>query len=364
MRPSRWILVVVGAALLLVGCGIKVSGSATTTRRTLIQTSAQCQSKVTLVVRSRWQLGRGIGPVVVEGDSAWVSMPTTGVVVRLAGAARTTLHLGGTPISLALQPGRLWVALRDADKVVSIDTSTLRQLTTSVISVPVSVITGPLGVWALSLDTAALYQIDAQNGIISVPADSPTANPTEMVLSGEELWVLGAGEQGLAPFNTKLGRIVRAGFDLPDQSMSGLSASSQAIWTGEPRSHAVIRVDARSGAVHQFPAPADMRPTATAISECGLWVAGPAGDVDLLNPQSGAPLAAPLHVGSAVAAVASSGSEAWVTDPLDGDLLRIEARQVSTLPSVKGSKKSRGQDLLSNDRATGKSQPHALLQRH
>lgn len=327
IRQLCWIVVVIGAALLLVDCGASGDGSAARTHTALIDSKAQCPSNVKFVVLSRWHLGRGIGPVVVEGGSVWVSMPRAGVVVRLTGAVRTTLHLGGTPISLALQPGRLWVALRDADKVVSIDTSTLRQRTASSLSVPVSVIAGPFGVWALSLDAAALYQIDAQTGIISVPADSPTANPVEMTLSGEELWVLGAGEQGLAPFNAKLGRIVRVGFDLPGQSMSGLSASSQAIWVGEPKAHSVIRVDARSGAVHQFSAPANMRPTVTAIGECGLWVAGPTGDIDLLDPQSGASLAAPLHVGSAIAAVASSGSEAWVTDPVDGDLLRIEARQ-------------------------------------
>jgi hypothetical protein len=282
-----------------------------------------CPVRPRLTVRSRWDVGRGVGPIALEGESAWLARPGAGQIIHITVAGRSVIHLGGVPASLAVGPHRLWVAERDGDEVVSIGTRSLAVATRSRVPVPVSVNVGPFGVWALSIDTASLYRIDPLDGVSATPVDSPVADPVDMVAVGEEQWVLGAGEQGLSPVNARLSRVVRAGFDRPGHALSGLSAAGSTIWLAEPGTMTLLRVDSSSVSVRQIHAPAGIRPSATAVGPCGLWVADRKGDLAIVDPQTGAPLAPLLHVGRSVAALAVSGSELWLTDPVDGTLVRV-----------------------------------------
>jgi streptogramin lyase len=312
-------------AALLAGCGGSGSRGPARASGAPSALSAACPRKVRLVVQERESVGAGAGPLAVEGSTAWVARPQAGDIVRVEGSARSVAQLGGAPISLAAAAGKLWVAERDGDRVVSLDGRTLQKDTTTEVPVPVSVVAGPLGVWALSIDTDSLYHLDASSGASAAPFDSPVLSPVEMVAAGEELWVLGAGEQGLSPFNAQLGRIVRAGFNRPHQSLSGLSASAGTIWLGEPSARSLLQVDAGTAAVRRLAAPDGISPTATATGACGLWLADASGDLALVDASTAAPLGPAIHVGRSVAALAASGTGVWVTDPLDGTLLHVTA---------------------------------------
>jgi hypothetical protein len=291
--------------------------------------SQGCSRRVRLTVKTRLEIGHGVGPVAADGSTVWAARPQAGDIIRVTAAGRTVVHLEGTPISLAIGFGRLWVAERDADRVVSIDTRTVVQSTSAGVPLPVSVVTGSLGVWALSLDAGSLYQFDPIRGAGSRPFDSPVAHPSDMVMVGDELWVLGAAEHGLSPFNAKLGRIVRSGLSRPGQPLSGLSAAGGTIWLGEPASRSLLRVEADTVSARQLPAPNGIRPTATAVGACGLWVADETGDLALVDSQTAAPLGPPIHLGRSVAALAPSGTGVWATDPLDGALVRVGIRSTS-----------------------------------
>jgi streptogramin lyase len=280
-----------------------------------------------LAVESRQHIARGIGPLAATPEGVWVADPANGEITRVSAEGRAHARLGGTPISLALGFGRLWVAERDGGRVVTLDPRTLALRTSTGISVPVAVLTGALGPWALSLDTASLYQLSPVTGAtVAHPFDSPVADPSAMVMVGDELWVLGAGEHGLAPFNGRLGRSVRAGFSLPGRALSGLSAAGRTIWLGEPQARALLRVDTRNVAVRVLPAPNQIRPVATAVGACGVWVAGGSGDLAIIDPATGRPLGPSLHLGASLAAVAPAGRGVWVSDPLGGSLIHVEAR--------------------------------------
>jgi hypothetical protein len=272
---------------------------------------------------ARDPVGVGAGPLALEGATVFVANPRTGVLVRIGPAGRRVLTLGGSPVSLSSAPGRLWVAERDSGQVVSLDSTTLRQVTVSAIPVPVSVMAGPLGVWTISLDAASLYSLDPASGAAVALYDAPVRSPVDMVAVGQEIWVLGAGEGGLSPFNAGLGRVVRSGFDLPGQSVSGLAASADTIWLGQTGEHSLVRVEAASVAVSRLPLAGGIEPIALSLGPCGLWVAGAAGELALVDPRTGAPLAVPIRLGAATAAVAASGTGAWVTDPADGTLLHV-----------------------------------------
>jgi hypothetical protein len=321
------------AAALLAGCG-GAAATAGPPRTSAVASPAHggspgCPRRVQLTVQARQQIGRGAGPLAVDGNTVWVARPQAGDLIRVTAAGRTVAHVGGAPISLAIGFGRLWVAERDAERIVSIDTRTLEQTTASAVPVPVSVVTGPLGAWALSLDTGSLYQLDPASGVASRPFDSPVANPSDMVMVGDELWVLGAADHGLSPFNGKIRRIVRAGFARPGQPLSGLGAAGATIWLGETAKRSLLRVDAGAVVVRELPAPDGIRPTATAVGACGVWVADATGDLAIVDPQTAAPLGPVIHVGHSVAALAPSGTGVWATDPLGGALVRVSIRPTS-----------------------------------
>jgi streptogramin lyase len=319
-------------AALLAGCG-GAARTTTSARAGAVAPAAgeraSCPGKARLAVAARQAVGGGAGPLATEGGAIWVARPQAGEVIRVSATGTIVAHLGGTPISLEPGFGRLWVAERDGNRVVSLNEQTMRQESAASIPLPVSVVTGPLGVWALSIDTNSLYRLDPATGISAPPYDSPVASPVDMVPVGDELWVLGAQEEGLSPFNAGLERIVRAGFDLPGRSLSGLSAAGGTIWLGETAGRSLLRVDAATAAVQRLPAPDDIQVLATAAGACGLWVADGSGDVALVDPHTATPLAPPIHIGRSVADLAASGTGVWASDPLDGMLVHVEARSAA-----------------------------------
>jgi streptogramin lyase len=236
------------------------------------------------------------------------------------------LHVGFTPTSLALGLGKLWVTVRDSDEVVQIDTSTLSLNRTTGVPVPVSVITGWGSAWVLSLDSQALYRLDPEGRIYPQTIYAPVRDPIGMVSAANEVWMLGAREGGVSPVSATLGRVVRAGFDLPGRVLGGLSAADNTIWLAEPGRRALLRLDATSGAVAELPMPRKVEPSLTALGPCGVWVASRSGTIELVDRQTGLALSGPVRIGRSIAALAASGTGVWASDPLDGTVEYVAAR--------------------------------------
>ena len=55
-----------------------------------------------------------------------------------------------------------------------------------------------------------VYPIGPTPGLVGSPVYAPVTAPSEMVLVGSDMWVLG-GTGGLSPVNVSLGRIVQSG---------------------------------------------------------------------------------------------------------------------------------------------------------
>ena len=82
-------------------------------------------------------------------------------------------------------------------------------------------------------------------------------------------------------------------------------------------------MNASTVAVQELPVQPGLRPVATAVGSCGVWVGGESGTVTLIDPGTGAPLAAPVRVGHSVAALVASGNAVWASDPVDGTVTRV-----------------------------------------
>ncbi len=310
-------------AVLAAGCGSAAKSTTTSASVTTTARSAPCPRPARLQVLGRTTVGAGVAPIAAEGTLVWAARPAAGELIRITPASTTRLHVGGTPISLAANLGRVWVAERDGNEVISLDAHSLRRLTTSYLSVPVSVYAGSLGVWALSLDSGEIYALNTINGNTSQPYDSPVGQPSEMVAAGGELWILGAQGPGLSPFNPALARIVRTGFALAGQSPSSMSAAGSTLWLAEPSSRALLRVDTSAVTLKKLTAPGGMAAVATAGGPCGLWVADGAGDLVLADPETAVPLGPVLHVGRSISSLQASGTGVWATDPVDGTVVHV-----------------------------------------
>ena len=326
MSRIRLILASAVAALALSAC----ASSAQRQRAAPSAASPQaghlaCPSRVRLAVGLPRPVGRGAGPLALDGSSVWVARPQAGTVTRVTGTGLSVLRPGGWPISLVSGFGKVWVALRDADRVAGFSTRTLAPARGASLPVPVSVVAGAGQVWALSLDNEAVYPIDPASGAERNPIYSPVAAPSQMILSDDELWVLGGHNGGFSPIDIRLGRIVRTGFDVPGRPLSGLSGQGRVLWLSEPRRRDLLRVDAATAAVQELPAPYGLPVAATAVGGCGLWVASSSGTL-ALSSQTGAPLSPPIHVGRSVAALASSGDGVWASDPVDGTVVYVGIR--------------------------------------
>ncbi len=255
----------------------------------------------------------------------WAASPSTGELVRRSsdGELRRA-QLSGAPVSLTLSSATLWVSERDAERVVGLSPSSLSQTSSTAVPLPVGVVAGAEGIWALSLDAGTIDQLNPLTGAVGRELEVPVSKPIAMVEAAGELWILGAGEQGLSPVNPARGGSVRAGFNQRGAALSGLGSGDGAIWVGETSGRSLLRVDAASGDVKKLPAPDGVSPVAVSVGECGVWVAGASGELTLVDPVSAQPLTRAIHVGRSVADLAPSGSGVWASDPLDGALMRVE----------------------------------------
>jgi streptogramin lyase len=105
-----------------------------------------------------------------------------------------------------------------------------------------------------------------------------------------------------------------------------MSTDGSSIWIGEGARGALLRIDAASVQVSELPAPFGIRPVATAVGACGVWVAGAGGRLALVDPRDAAPLGPAITVGHSIAALAASAGGVWASDPLDGTVVRVSAR--------------------------------------
>ena len=271
-------------------------------------------------------MGVGVGALALEGSTVWAARGQAGTLTAVTGSRRTVLRVGGAPVSLAFAFGKIWVALRDANRIASVDPLTMAEVDGPSFFAPVKVVAAASRIWVLSLDSNSLYPVDPTARVVGEPIYAPVGNSVDMVLAGEELWVLGAAEGGVSPVNAGLERVVRSGFDLPGRLLSGLSGSADTLWLGEPGRHSLLRVATNSIAVSELPAPDGLRVISTAVGACGVWAAGQRGALAIVDPRTGRALSSPVHVGRSIAALAPLGEGVWVSDPADGSIVHVAIR--------------------------------------
>ncbi len=269
------------------------------------------------------KVGAGADALAINGSEVWVTRPRAGTITRISGRRHEVVDVGPTPVTAVFAFGKLWIGLRDGNRIVSVDPHTLVETQGPSISVPVKLLAAGPTLWALSLDSNALFPIEPTSNEVGEPIYAPVADAIDMVLAGDELWVLGASNGGLSPVNVSLRRVVRSGFDLPGRLVGGLSAAGTELWLAEPTRNALLRIDGSTINVTEFPMSSSVRPSSTAVGPCGVWVASGDGMLTIVSSETGRALATPIRVGRSVGELVASGTGVWVSDPVDGKIVYV-----------------------------------------
>ena len=151
------------------------------------------------------------------------------------------------------------------------------------------------------------------------------ARPGDVVSAAGSLWVANLGDGTVSQIGGDSGELQRT--VLVGESVSHLAAAPDGIWVSTANG-AVEHVDATFGAVtttaHR---PDDLylqdRGRAVSVALGSLWLVDPAGEVDRMNPATGALQASDL-AGLGADAIAVGAESAWVANASDGTVTRID----------------------------------------
>jgi YVTN family beta-propeller protein len=178
----------------------------------------------------------------------------------------------------------IWLAVPDAGRVVRIDRASRRVVEEIPVSgTPTALALGGQAVWVASLLGSTLTRIDAT-----------TYTPTRISLGGARVSALAFG----------FGYLWVA--DATDDTLLGFGPAGTLQRTLQ----------------------LDLDPTALAVGEHALWVAGPAdngeGVLERVDPHSGASI--PIPVGGGPVAVAVGDGAVWVANSLDSTVSKVDPR--------------------------------------
>jgi hypothetical protein len=319
----------VAAALLLGGCGGASGGGAPSGGSASSATTATgCPHATAPRVVARVRAGGGVGPLAIDGTTLWTARPAAGTLldVRLGGSrprAGRSLHVGGAPVSLAAQSGSLYVADRDRGRVLRIDVATRRVVRRAAIETAVKVVVAGAQVVAISLDDGDVTTLRRLTFVAPAPVSIPAVAPIDAAYEAGQLWILGAADHGLTPFDVGHDGFIRPGVRLPTRVVGAVAAGQGAVWVALPTAHGVARVDATTRAVGVLRAAPGFRPTAVAVDDCAVWAGDAGGRVQRLDPASGRPIGPPVRIGASLAALVADRGGVWASDPRDGTVVRV-----------------------------------------
>lgn len=323
------LLAVAVCALALAACGASGGGAAPAPATTAGASSAgTCPTGTPRADRTA-HLRPGVRALAADGERVFAANAERGIVSRIdATSGRVLQHLTGfrTPVDLSLAYGQLWVADRDAGRVMRIDPATGRRRVAADIGVPVALAPATGLIWMLSLDDGSLYALDGkrQSGLRVFDLGLPQKAPGAMAALGGTLFTLGYEDRSVLSVNGAIKRVTTGGVQLDANSVSDIAAGAGAAWVADPKDLSILRVDAGTRAISAFHAPRPMRPSALTVGPCGVWAVDPSGLVARFDPATQKPVGDPLDVGSSGGDITTDGADGvWVSDPVGGRVVHV-----------------------------------------
>jgi len=332
----RWKLAIISLAALGAAALAAMAGPA-----------ASSSAVAKLHVQARIAIGQvGAGIVGAEGYVWTVSMFPTYQIVKIDPASNRVverLDLGGVGamddvVWIAYDSGSLWVSRERSGEVDRITLDPLAVAARIKLEDPFDVAAGFGSVWVPQFGPYEWSVID--QGTDTVKKSQPATGPTAAVIDNGAVWMLAHRAQTLLRIdpstNTVTQKIhVSTGGGVPERLAAGFGS----IWTTDPRSGSVARIDETTGKQRVeivLPTVPLWNPYPIATGGGSVWVGSDHG-VGRINPKTNrlsGKLAlkydnrscGPQGANVCVLGVTYASGSVWVTDVYHRQVLRIAAK--------------------------------------
>jgi glutamine cyclotransferase len=238
------------------------------------------------------RIGDDAFDVTVAGGAVWVASARDGFVKRVnpkTGKVTATIDLGGqSEDSYLLADGtRLWFTRwgKSPSVVGWIDmTTNTLGATYAVDQVPLGLARGRDSIWTTGFDAQTVTELDATTGAtrrsIVIDPDRtapPDVGPTDLVVLGDALWVVGHRSASLVRVDTASGKVTDR-LCLPLDGPERLELAFGSLWISDP-DRVIVRVDPATISITaviplpDYQVPAIRQPWGLAAGADRLWVA-------------------------------------------------------------------------------------------
>ena len=249
-------------------------------------------------------------------------------------------RLPGMSDGLRLGFGSIWVSLYDANQLLRLDPGSGHTLATISVGLQPEAVHIAFGsVWVANHHGQSVSRVDPRrNRVIAQPAvgdpHAYRAGPQGIADDGHRLYVGASVNQSLTTIAPSDTHVASVWMTPTDQFCSDLLATAQLVWSVDPCSNSLYRLDPALHSVRAFGYGSTALNSATVLDGT-LWVAydrSPAGQDG--SPPSGGTLQArdpftghltgrSLDVGGDAYEVQAIGDELWVADPMNNVVRRV-----------------------------------------
>ena len=246
--------------------------SASTRRLTVVDESARA-------VVERVVVGEGVADMAAGEGALWAASSRQRQVIRLdpetGRRVGEPIEIDGTPLAVAVGPGRVWVAVNDPGpgpdgKLVRIDPRRRRVAETIPVTAGITdLVVAPSGVWVLSNRPSELTRVDPGSGRAAEPVRLGGRETSHVAYGGGALWATLPDTDDVARVDEQTRDVALTAVG---RGPAGIAVLGDDVWVANRRESTLSRLDLASGRTNRKPLVVPANPFAVAAGDGLLWV--------------------------------------------------------------------------------------------
>jgi hypothetical protein len=212
-------------------------------------------------------------------------------------------------MTLALQDGSAWIACKEQSRVIRVDTTSGKTVTSVRLAGPViAIATGYGSIWALD-SSATLYRLNPALAKVVKRVALPATAAYNIWIGGGSVWV--ADDQGglvvrVSPVTNKVVARPAVGNGPADMAFNGTTA-----WVINHRDRVLSRIDLGTNRPAEVAIIAGDAPERMVWAKGRLWITGRGTDLLRVDPADGS-IEKSIEIGASGIDIASDGVNLWV----------------------------------------------------
>jgi peptide/nickel transport system substrate-binding protein len=314
-KPTRWRPIAVGAALsvaaavalvvLLTSGGSTSQADATQTNRLLSLSPGSGKTLGTV------ELSGTPSSVAVGLGSVWVANPSEEKLIRVdatSGAVADEIPIAAQPGRVTTGGGAVWVASTLGGRITRVDPTSATVTQTIVLGANAADIAyGARGVWVADSTDHSLIEIEPRTGSVRRTITLDLA-PGSLDVGNGLIWVTGYETGIVEAVSLSSGKVVTT--VSVGAGPTGVAVAGDAVWVVNNLDSTVSRIDPRTGSVRAT-IPVASGPAAIAATPSAVWVASAdAAVLSQIDPGTNA-VVRTRRVGGRPQAIAAAADRVW-----------------------------------------------------